>query len=442
MTMEGESSVILPMGRDTSTIFRSILPHEPLPGNENGYLQLQGALEPKNRRVSKSGTPGAEGVHDAVGQDSSKNNIDNNDNDDNDRARRFVIETQAMRDAIRSSPVLSAIDELVNVEILDKKPPLSKIRLTYGSQQAARRVMMDLRSRSLSPKVLFSHLSPTLDANRHPVETKGNERNDDDDGHNVHKGEDDNLVYSSRQMLITPITTAPAPLPEISWTRSNPPKFRRLLHREGVSLEEERRQARFVFITNLLESKEVQPPSVWNDPHNVMDAVRRLLDPYDTSGSGVEVFIPNKHSAAYHCHVGMRSPEDARTVISALQGLVVKWEIPSPVPSAGLGVEAETPVSTVQSGRLFLDFAAITQRSQGRAKRTAGGEVPKGEPSRSACTSTTDHVVVPGLVLVEDFVDIEQEQVLMAVLTGPHAPWAPSQANVSQTGHVKRRVQH
>jgi alkylated DNA repair protein alkB family protein 8 len=49
--------------------------------------------------------------------------------------------------------------------------------------------------------------------------------------------------------------------------------------------------------------------------------------------------------------------------------------------------------------------------------------------------------VVPGLVLIPDFVSIEEEEVLMAVLVGPHAPWAPSQSTPSQ--HVvKRRVQH
>jgi hypothetical protein len=54
----------------------------------------------------------------------------------------------------------------------------------------------------------------------------------------------------------------------------------------------------------------------------------------------------------------------------------------------------------------------------------------------------TADVVVPGLVLVPDFISEKEEEVLLAVLTGPQAPWAPSQSTPSMSGNVKRRVQH
>jgi alkylated DNA repair dioxygenase AlkB/SAM-dependent methyltransferase len=62
--------------------------------------------------------------------------------------------------------------------------------------------------------------------------------------------------------------------------------------------------------------------------------------------------------------------------------------------------------------------------------------------TRAECTSATAHVVVPGLVIVEEFCSEAQEAALMAVLTGPYAPWAPVPTNLSETGTMKRRVQH
>jgi alkylated DNA repair dioxygenase AlkB len=44
---------------------------------------------------------------------------------------------------------------------------------------------------------------------------------------------------------------------------------------------------------------------------------------------------------------------------------------------------------------------------------------------------------------VEDYISTaDQERILVAILTGPQAPWAPDQVNKSQTGTVKRKVQH
>jgi Alkylated DNA repair protein len=79
-----------------------------------------------------------------------------------------------------------------------------------------------------------------------------------------------------------------------------------------------------------------------------------------------------------------------------------------------------------------------TTRSKDRRDR----QIIKGEPPRPQCTSTTDSVVVPGLECIHDFITEQEEQALIACLTGPHAPWAPAQCNFSKTGNVKRRVQH
>ena len=52
--------------------------------------------------------------------------------------------------------------------------------------------------------------------------------------------------------------------------------------------------------------------------------------------------------------------------------------------------------------------------------------------------------MVPGLVILPDFVSKEEEATLMALLTGPTAPWAPSQVTMNKigSGTVRRRVQH
>ena len=135
----------------------------------------------------------------------------------------------------------------------------------------------------------------------------------------------------------------------------------------------------------------------------------------------------------------MRSATDAQTVIHALQEQVVEWKWRK------CSGPREEQCHKITSGKLFLDYASITKRSEALAQaRTLGiqQEDPKGEPSRSECTSTTAATVVPGLVLVPDFVSQAEEEVLMAVLRGPQAPWAPSQSTPTEGGVVKRRVQH
>jgi len=236
---------------------------------------------------------------------------------------------------------------------------------------------------------------------------------------------DKTFQYSSRQLQITRITSKPMLPTTIAWTRSNPPKFRRLLHSDGPSLETERSSVRFVFMSNLIDVS--NPPQHWSDLFLVVDSIRSVVNEFDSSGEGVEVFVSNKKSI-HHCHVGMRKPVDAQNLIASLQGKSVEWKFPTGECS--------------QSPTLFLDYADITRRSEARGKRSDGYEVERGEPSRSECTSTTDHITVSGLEVVENFVTEEEENVLLAAVTGPYAPWATSQVVPSKTGSVKRRVQH
>ena len=94
-------------------------------------------------------------------------------------------------------------------------------------------------------------------------------------------------------------------------------------------------------------------------------------------------------------------------------------------------------------GHLFLDYNSVTQRSLAKSMARAEGDKPeKGEASRPECTLTTDSVHVPGLIVVEEYLTRAQDEILMAFLTGPQAPWAPDQSNKSQTGAVKRLIQH
>ncbi|KAL3909579.1 MAG: hypothetical protein SGILL_008032, partial [Bacillariaceae sp.] len=153
-------------------------------------------------------------------------------------------------------------------------------------------------------------------------------------------------------------------------------------------------------------------------------------------GKNVEIFIPKKQqqqsasvASIQSCHLGFHSPQEAQHAVVTFQGKTVQWEHPNLLPP-------------LRSGPLFLDYATITNKSKNKQARDAGIEVESGQASRSECTSTTDHVNIPGLLVIPEYMNQAQEQVLMAVLTGPQAPWALQQRNKSQTGAVKRKVQH
>jgi alkylated DNA repair dioxygenase AlkB/SAM-dependent methyltransferase len=343
--------------------YRSILPHEPQPKEECGFIHLQGAFEPKK-----------------------------SDKDDAPYWTSSSLE-QALFDALSFRfEALKLPYPVQLVQILDPVAPFTKVRLRYKTAQEAFLVMTAWRSQKLSPSQLFLG----------------------------------DVTFGSHVFQATMITTAS--LPEPSWTRSNPPKFRRLLHDHSDTSA--RSQTRFVYMTGLLENQKPESSDTfWKQPHAVLQAIREQCDPYDSSGLGIELFLNKKqHQLAQSAHIGLRSPADAQRIVQEFQGKSVTWQYDG---------------QSISSGTLFLDYVTVTQKSMARSKaRSMGAEPEKGEASRPECTSTTDSVQVPGLVVIEDYLAISQEEVLMAVLTGPQAPWAPDQQNMSQTGEVKRLVQH
>lgn len=54
-------------------------------------------------------------------------------------------------------------------------------------------------------------------------------------------------------------------------------------------------------------------------------------------------------------------------------------------------------------------------------------------PPEADCTSLTDHVIVPGLHVLPDFISVDEEQMLLNEFGGDSAPWKES---------LQRRVQH
>mmetsp|Transcript_8770 Transcript_8770/g.18365 ORF Transcript_8770/g.18365 Transcript_8770/m.18365 type:complete len:1203 (-) Transcript_8770:113-3721(-) len=162
-----------------------------------------------------------------------------------------------------------------------------------------------------------------------------------------------------------------------------------------------------------------------------------------------------------HLHLGMRSNDDARRLIQSWQGkrVTLAMELPlsflSEYNSGKPSNFSHQMKASITTGKLFLDYADIllpkgrskvgvprkASNSTSLASTTDSNVKLRGEPSRSECTSTTSHVHIPGLILQKDFVTEKEEQIIMAVLTGPHAPWAPPQFTPSG-GMIRRRVQH
>ena len=393
--------------------FRSLLPHEPLPSPKDeklGYLHIQGAFTPKILHDESAG----EGVTETT-------------RDDNPHTPFWTRESllAALRAALGQSPsngeekakyrgTLDLPFPPVEIEVLDEIPPFTRVRLTYESAVAAYHATVVMKSIKLSASDLFK-LQYTQ------------------------SGSGVKHSFARRPLQITPITLTQLPPIELAWNRSNRPKFRRLLPRPGEDLsqlESERRSTRFVYISKLLEISESESLSgprshaCWTDPHCTAEAIRSVVNKFDSSGLGVEVFVSHKKSFMEYCHVGMRSAEDAQTLIRDLQEKEVEWS----------WVDATGNTITTRSGKLFLDYATLKYRSAWIDAARKEGE--KGEPSRSECTSQTSHVQVPGLILIPEFVSEREEETLMAVLTGPHAPWAPSQKTSTVGGVVKRQVQH
>jgi len=361
------------LGPQHAPSFRSVLPHEPVPVEDFGFLHLQGAFEPKKKDPEAPPHWGSQ--------------VD--------------LEHAIRKCLIDDFQILKVPFRAKDVEVIDQIP-FSKVRITYGTPSEAIAVQFALRQQKISAYRLFTDLRRL----------------------------DGNISFSSSCFQVT-VVTKQSQLPEstICWNRSNPPKFRRLLHDQCD--EQERQSTRFLYVSGLLASQgsngddAMESSSFWCRSYAAQDAIRRIFNSFDSSGLGVEVFLPRKQlTCAQTCHIGMRSPQDCQMALTSLQGTSLKWEYQG---------------DEISSGTLFLDYTTVTEKSLSKA---AGEERERGQKSRPDCTSTTDHVTIPGLVVIDDFVTEDQEDVLMAALTGPDAPWAPSQTNMSQTGAVKRLVQH
>jgi alkylated DNA repair dioxygenase AlkB/SAM-dependent methyltransferase len=420
-----ESALDINETSSCAPVFRSVLPHEPPlsdAGNDDatelqGYLLVQGSFTPKLRCPAGSECP--EENPDAVSEGFTAEFW---------IRRRDQLET-VLLEQFRAVSASSAADvslEPSQLWILDRTPPYTKIRLSFESPSAARRSLLHYRELKLSP---FELLSAPCDLDEATLSLQS-------------------VLLESvnrRPLQFTEITSRPLPPNVPSWTRSTPPKFRRLVSRpdeDSADLERERQTTRFVVLTNLLdESADRSGPdmSQWElHPQAMARAIRSVLAPLDSSGYGVEVFVPSQISKrSRYCHVGMRSAVDAQAVVTALQEQVVSWPWSS----------ADGDQVAFQSAKLFVDYAAITQRSVAKAVTRDSGnavvEIERGQRGGPQCTSTTDHVTVPGLVLIPDFISQSEEATLMAVLTGPQAPWAPSQ-RVASNPHaaLRRAVQH
>ena len=368
-----------------TTTFRSVLPHEPSPQDELGFVHLQGGLTPKPPK-SKSKEQKAESTVSFW--------------ESPEQLQQALTERLADTDFCQSLNIPVAAQ---HIQLLDTQSPYTKVRLTYSSPVEAQSVVQHIRLHPLTPAQLFHNYS-----------------NDSD------------FTFATRPFSSTRITQQP--IPPNSWTRANPPKFRRLLPRPNEPAErlaQERQSTRFVYVTNLLTPNE-ENEQFWRDAYTVAAALRSVFGAYDTSGHGVEIFVSPPKKLHQHCHVGLRSPSDAQKLIHALQEQQVQWKLPH-----------MNDFIMIESGKLFVDYAAVTDRSNRQLElRAQGKELEKGEPSRPECTSTTTDVIVPGLILVPDACSPDEEQALLAVLLGPQAPWAPSQATPTEGGVVKRRVQH
>jgi hypothetical protein len=118
----------------------------------------------------------------------------------------------------------------------------------------------------------------------------------------------------------------------------------------------------------------------------------------------------------------MRSAEDCQRVVKELQGQSVTWEYHG---------------ETICRGHLFLDYDSVTQRSLAKSMACAEGDEPeKGEASRPECTSTTDLVHIPRLVVVEEYLTTAQDEIL--ILLVPRSRLPPPWSDTTIRGHLPR----
>ena len=190
---------------------------------------------------------------------------------------------------------------------------------------------------------------------------------------------------------------------------------------------------------------------------------------------GVELFLKtdttNGIKVLYDSlHIGLRSNYDASKLLSKWQGKRVVLELVLPVSfvmryitdgggigsasSSGGSDDKKTVTVKITTGKLFIDYADVLlpnrpkfrlkndNQSSSTTSTSKDGRVHGDNGEGPECTSQTSHITIPGLKLIPNFISTNEENILLAVLTGPHAPWSPPQITSNQLGYIKRRVQH
>ena len=209
------------------------------------------------------------------------------------------------------------------------------------------------------------------------------------------------------------------------------------------------------------------------------------IDPMSTGSAAAATAAVDLYSVYDYLHIGMRNNEDVMKIIHEWQGKRIPLSIQLPASFVNyflhlhgrniLSTEATAKVmlssspsvviANVITGKLFVDYADVmlpkgrlqsgilrqkcittdTNSNTSSGVVVGGGGVGGGGggggPSRPECTSITNHIIIPGLSLIPNFISNDEEEVLLAALAGPHAPWAPPQYTPSG-GMIRRRVQH
>jgi len=448
--------------------FRSVLPHEPPPKNHesscsratiHGYMLMQGAFLPKKR--IRNDTNKSELTDSENSKDERKNDID-------EALAKEILEVLEQKllcalQRLLSSPSTSnndqrRTDELFgNVTVALQNP--SRALIQFSSFDTAQKATLYLRRTQPTPQSLLG-TTDTVSIQTHDTDGAVEE-------------------YGKRPIQVTHVTNHS--LPSNSWEYNSPPKFRRLLSSQSTPTEElpnvkggaapTMNNTRFVYMTGFASM--LQQNAHENDLSFPLlcQKLRNLLNPYDSSGDGVELWFPtvtskkksktkkknerdNSASKACedlgsisYCYIGMRSHEDAATVIRSLMGASVSTLLKSHVNNSG----SLSNNDTTNNDCLFLDYASYTQRPFPKKGHNVSKETPERQPSRSECTSKTSHVHIPGLFLLPNFISADEEECLLASLLGPHAPWMPPQStmtglgdtnNDETGGSLNRRVQH
>lgn len=482
--------------------FRSVLPHEPLPLEPNGYILLQGALSPRLQLMNTNGDISTDDIKSAPGNVFPINLIKEM------MEYRFCIDPLYNEQVGQDHPSSSSYVQrklphlALSVELLESNTGCTKARLRYKSPEEARRMAAYWKRYPPTPHQLFNDLLSKFTSKQN---------NNEGDETMVEAAVVNQLIwkFGNKSTLTTQITTKTLNLQrDQCWDRSSPPKFRRIvLSTEELenfdemkqvelleSLRIQRSQTRFVFMTNILPSSESNLLDIDGDELDdsldqsldssleedydcigiFQDALRKTLSSLDTTEHGIEIFIsrnsynrrrqikcscsicgkPFSFTLVHHVHIGMRNPADAQRLVDEFQGQYI------PIEMKGLSSETlhdrsfdhqghECCIQTTTTGKLFFDFVDFTKKctttplpSCGNASIEESHQSTLSRLTLPDCTSSTSSVEVPGLVLIPDFLSSDEEEVLLAAITGPDAPWAPLQRNFSNTGSVKRRVQH